>query len=326
MTCQVSVIIVNWNTKDLLRDCLGSIYANTHSVPFEVIVVDNNSKDLSVDMVKRDFPEVILVENDKNCGFAKANNIGASKASGRYLLLLNSDTLIMDKCIKRMVECFEQDKSVGIVGAQLVRPNGRYQRSFFEFPSLKSELKKAFFVHYISRGRVKPKLINSSNFDTLREVEQIPGTAMMIDRDFFRKLEGFDESYFMYAEDADLCFRARLFGKKVVLCAEAHVVHYGSKSTEQWPDRLLKCKIRNYNLFFRRHYPLFKYFSFGIIHLIEYLNGVLLSLILAIFRKGKIKTLSYFIKSLSYQILYFLQILINERSMRVDRNSPAGCR
>ena len=316
MTCEVSVIIVNWNTKDLLHHCLSSIYTNTHTVSFEVIVVDNSSKDLSVDMVKRDFPGVILIENDKNYGFAKANNIGASKASGRYLLFFNSDTLIIDNCIKRMVKCFEQDKSIGIVGAQLVRPNGQYQRSFFEFPCLKSELKKAFFVDYISRGRVKPKLNNSSNFDTLREVDQVPGTAMMIDRDLFRRLKGFDESYFMYGEDADLCFRARLFGKKVMLCAEAHVVHYGSKSTEQWPDRLLKCKIRNYNLFFRRHYSLFKYFLSGTIHFIEYLNGVLLSLILAILRKGKIKTLSYFIKSLSYQILYFLQILINERSIR----------
>lgn len=220
----VSIVILSFNTSDLLKSCLDSLFKYTSGVDFEVIVVDNNSQDGSVSMVKKNFKSVRLIESQKNLGFAAGVNRGVKIAKGEYILLLNSDTILTNNCIPLMYSYIQRNKKLGVLGGVLVSEKGIYEKSFGDFPSFVS----IFSLLFLSKGnRAKHFPVES------RHVDWVNGAVMFIDKIGFEKVDGFDENYFMYVEDIDLCFRFKKIGYTIEVFPEAKVVHIGQGSSNK---------------------------------------------------------------------------------------------
>jgi len=235
---EVSIIIVNWNTKDLVVDCVKSIVDSTKNISFEIIVVDNGSEDGSVGALrrlKRTIGQLIVIENKSNDGFAKANNMGIKKAKGKYILLLNSDTEVTGGGIEKMVKFAEQTPDVGVVGARLLNRDGSLQESVFNLPTLTRVVRQYWFGQKGLLDKLSPKGRQPV------EVEAVVGAAFLITPKARDKVGRLSERYFMYFEDLDYCRRVRRAGLKVYYLPSAEVFHYhgasGRKITnggDQW--------------------------------------------------------------------------------------------
>lgn len=225
---KLSIIIPSWNTEMLLRQCLKSI-----SAKFEIIVVENGSTDGSAEMVKKEFPEVILIENKENVGFGKANNQAAIKAKGDYLLFLNSDTIVKESSLEQLIGFLDNNQEVGAVSPLLLNEDGSFQLDpcYLKFPSPLGS-----FVYYnkILRPiffRLFPSfLLSARDFINPVEVDQLPGAALMIRKKIFDKTGGFDIRFPIYFEDTDLSFQIRKQGMKLFIIPQAKITHFGRKS------------------------------------------------------------------------------------------------
>lgn len=237
----VSVIIVSWNTKDKLNDCLNSIYRQAPKLTYEIIVVDNASDDGSAGMVKREFPEAFLLQNDENRGFAAANNVGTAVAKGRYILLLNSDTIVLDNAIGQVVSFADSYPESAVVGCKVLNPNGTLQRTCFMFPSLLNMLLSSTYLY---------KLFPRSKFfgreqmtwwdrDDVREVDVVTGCFMLVRREAVEQIGLLDERFFMYGEETDWCYRFKQAGWKVVFTPAAEIIHLGGESSKQIRAKML---------------------------------------------------------------------------------------
>lgn len=205
---------MNWNAEQFLPNCLKSIYSQNYK-NFEVILVDNASTDNSVAIVKKRFPTVRIIQNSKNLGYAKGNNIGMREATGNYILLLNTDTIVSEGAIGRMVKAFEIDKDLGIVGCRLVLPNGKldHQGAAFFNP----------YNHLLEILRIKKEQIVKR--DGLLYVDWVKGAALMAKKDVLKKIGLLDPEYFTYFEDMDLCKRAKDAGYRVGCVVDDEIQH-----------------------------------------------------------------------------------------------------
>jgi len=238
MACDLSIIIVNWNTKNLLKQCLESIKAHTKKISYEIIVVDNSSRDGSADMVETNFPQVFLIKNKKNLGYGRANNQGLDRARGKYVLFLNSDITVNENCLDEMFDFMEDNPAVGASACKLTYPDGSLQHSCRQFPSF-----KVFFLMLIGLRAVFPKMkifrrymMLDWDHGDLREVDQIMGSFMFVRRNVLERIGSFDERYWMYFEEVDLCLRIKRAGWKIVHYPFVSAIHHLSKSSEQWPE------------------------------------------------------------------------------------------
>ncbi len=237
----VSIIIVNWNTKTLLRNCLQSVLSQTQA-PHEVIVVDNDSHDGSAAMVAALFPSVVLIANRDNRGFAAANNQGLAVARGANLLLLNPDTIILDGAIDTMLDWLGQNPKVGCVGCQVIEGPGQIQQTCSADPDAPALAIVEFGLMRLS-GWV-PALGRPWYRDwdrrSAREVDVVSGMFMLVPRAVFAKVGPLDEAFFIYAEEADWCRRIRAAGWTCVFAPVAQIVHLdgGGKSTAQIKPRM----------------------------------------------------------------------------------------
>ena len=233
----LSIIVINWNSAAFVRECLRSVYAGTKGCNCEVIVVDNASFDGCSDIVRNEFPDARFIGSDINLGFAKANNLGAGPATGRNLLFLNPDTEIMGDALVRMVSFLDARPDVGIVGCTLLNTDLSLQTSCVQaFPSI---LNQALDSDYLRRAFPNLHLWGTQALltaDTSAEVEVVSGACLMIKKDVFEAVEQFSANYFMYAEDADLCFKVRQAGWKNCYLSGASVVHHGGRSSEKKPE------------------------------------------------------------------------------------------
>lgn len=243
---ELSIIIVNWNTKDLLKDCLKSIYQNTPDSSFEVIVVDNGSTDGSQEMVKSDFPQITLIENVKNVGYSCANNIGFRYSKGKYVLFLNSDTLVHKDTLNKAVKFMKEHEDAGVMGCKTLDIDGRIQYSAFSFPSL------ARIFAYITGLNRLFKISKFKNFSKIRSIEYVQGSFLMIGRELFERLSGFDEKFFMYNEDVDLCERVWKNGWKVYFNPNISITHYLGGSSKKSPE-ILKEYIQSSIYLYKKH-------------------------------------------------------------------------
>jgi GT2 family glycosyltransferase len=235
MPIDVSVIIVNWNTRDLLRDCLNSLRERAGDVSREVIVVDNASCDRSADMVAAECPEVRLVANDDNRGFAAANNQGIALAGGRYVLLLNSDTRILDRGIEKVVRFADEHPQAAVVGARTLNADGTLQWNCYQFPSLLNlalSLSRLFVLFPRNRffGRAR---MTWWDYDTVREVDAVAGCFMLVRRTAIDDVGPMPEEYFMYSEDTDWCWQFHRKGYKTMYTPETVVMHLREASSSQ---------------------------------------------------------------------------------------------
>jgi GT2 family glycosyltransferase len=232
----LSVIIVNWNVKELLRNCLQSLVDGDQAgLTTEIIVVDSASTDNSPQMVRQEFPQVRLVTSDQNLGYAGGNNVGAKAALGRYLLLLNPDTVVGPAALSQLVDLMETRPLAGAVGPLLCWPDGTVQSSRRRFPTLgslfwESTLLGQWFPnnHHIRRYH---RLDQSA--DHLQQVDWIVGAAILIRRETWQQVGPLDETFFMYFEETDWCYRCAEAGWEIYYFPTAQVTHYEAKSSEQ---------------------------------------------------------------------------------------------
>jgi len=201
--CDLSVIIVNWNTRELLSKCLRSIYRNTKKLTFEVFLIDNASEDGSAEMTEKEFPQVDLVKNKVNFGFARANNQGFLRAKGKYVLVLNPDTKIVDDALSKMVKYLDLNSEVGAVGARFIYPDGTFQRYYRRFPTLLSIITTWFLPRSLGH-KLRPTrayLMLDDDFDKILEVSQPAGTCIMVRRDLFLEEDFMDEQFPIFFND-----------------------------------------------------------------------------------------------------------------------------
>lgn len=221
---ELSIIIVNWNTKQILQECLRSIYRETHDLTFEIIVVDNASTDGSQAMLDEHFPQIIKRYNHDNLGFAKANNVGLAAATGEYVLFLNSDTVLMDGNPLRQLVDHIREHHFGAVGPRLLNTDGTLQVNAAKLPTLWT----CFNEFVLSREVAQyPKRQFSQPFIA----EQITGASLMVETALAKALGGFCEKYFMYSEDVDLCLRIHRRGRQIGFLSSAVITHHGGKSS-----------------------------------------------------------------------------------------------
>ena len=233
-TCDLSIIIVSWNVADLLRDCLHAIDENRGELDLEVIVVDSASSDNSVAMVRDEFPWVDLLACDENVGFPHGNNLGLERANGRYILLLNPDTVVLDNALSKMMAYMAKNPEVGVLGCQLLNGDGTVQSSRRRFPT-----KKTAFFESTWLETVAPKGIHESYYaqdlpdDAINDVDWVMGACMLVPRQVVADVGGMDEAYFMYSEELDWCRRIKDSGWRVVYYPEAKIIHYVGQSSDQ---------------------------------------------------------------------------------------------
>ena len=230
----LSIVIVNWNVRDLLHRCLRSILVNSPTCTLEIIVVDNGSSDDSVKMVRAEFPNVHLIANAENRGFPAANNQGLAIAQGRYVLLLNPDTEIVGGALATLVAFADVHPDVGIVGPQLLYPDGSVQSSRRRFPTLATGfLESTWLERYAPRHLLERYEFLDQPNDVTQDVDWLYGAALLARREAVEQVGPLDEGFFMYSEEMDWCHRFRDAGWRVVYLPAAQIVHHEGKSSEQ---------------------------------------------------------------------------------------------
>lgn len=249
----ISVIIVTWNNEDIIEECLNAL--SSISQRMEVIVVDNNSSDQTVEIIENDFPGVRLIRNDANVGFARANNLAFKVSSGEFILLLNSDAFVVSGSIDALLEFMMENSSVGIAGPQLIFPNGSLQRSFGHFPGIARQILS--LISLVSSAELVRKRVGMKFPDVACVVDYIEAACMLVRRKVIDEIGFFDEDYFFYGEDADFCFRAKKAGCEVYFVPHAKVVHLrGASSTKREGSKYLIPLTRAQQRFVQKHHEL----------------------------------------------------------------------
>lgn len=255
---EISIIIVNYNTKDYMMRCLRSIYKNRLAAPFEVIVVDNNSMDGSVAALQRAFPDARIIANRKNLGFAHANNQGMRIAAGQWLLLLNSDTEVLPQALNVLNDFMRNHEEAAIAAPMLVDENGERQISCRRFPGIWQEIVKAVgFAKFMPDHNVLG-YCGVVDWSRTQEVDQPQGACLMVRRDALSGGRIFDEDFYMYYEEVDLCYRLRKNGWRIYFVPAASVVHFSGKSFSKNMPRMIFHIYRSRFLYYKKHCSLMK--------------------------------------------------------------------
>lgn len=252
----LSVIIVSYNTRNILHDCLKSLYKNT-PLKFEVIIVDNASTDGSIEMIKKNFPKVRLIVNKENKGFGGGNNQGSKIAKSDYLLLLNSDTVIKDDAIAKTLNYAKSQKNLGAISCQLLNKDGSIQPSGGYFPNLANLITWQFglddlpIVGSIIQNLIKPVHPKLSFYTGPKKMDWVTGAFTIIPTKIYKQVGGFDEKIFMYAEELELCYRIKKRGYEVRYYPKFSITHLGGKSGGT--KLALQSEIKGIKYFFTKH-------------------------------------------------------------------------
>ncbi|MGE5401627.1 MAG: glycosyltransferase [Ignavibacteriales bacterium] len=253
----LSIIIVNFNVKEFLQNLLNSILKSSGNISTEIIIVDNASDDGSVEIIKEKFPSVKLIANKKNIGFGAANNQGLQAAQGKYILLINPDTIVQEDTFKKLIEFFEKTPDAGLVGCKVLNSDGTLQLACRRgFPGPWTSFCK---VSGLSKLFPKSRLFARYNLTFLDEnqtyeVDAISGAFMMMKREVYEKIGGFDPQFFMYGEDLDLCFRTQKAGFKVYYVHTTQIIHYKGESTKRSSLDETKVFYEAMHLFVKKHF------------------------------------------------------------------------
>jgi GT2 family glycosyltransferase len=268
---ELSIIIVNWNTRDLLRDCLNSVYAETKATPFEVFVVDNASSDSSAEMVKREFPQVRLIENKDNLGIGRGNNQAIRESTGTYIVLLNPDTLVLSGALDKLAAFMRAHPHTDASAPTLLNPDGSPQ------PSVRDRYSFNYCVEFLlmqSLATYLPRLLVSkwgkreTHSRHPRQVAWVSGACVMARRETVDKVGLLDERYFLFADDTDWCYRLRQLGGRICFMPEAGIIHYGGQSVKQ-TDTGLENSYQSRYLFMKKHYGKVQAYFFRIMVAID---------------------------------------------------------
>jgi len=232
-TVDVSLVIVNWNTRDILRACLNSIYKETREIQFETIVVDNASNDGSASMIRTEFPHTIILENPGNRGFAAAANQGMRSAKGRYVLLLNPDSVILHNSVAKAIRFADDHPEAAVIGCRVLSLDRSVQQACFMFPSilnlcLSTTYLCKLFPHNKFFGREDMTWWHQTD---VREVDVVRGCFMVVRQKAIEQVGALDEDFFMYGEETDWCYRFKKAGFKIMFTPTCEIIHIGGAST-----------------------------------------------------------------------------------------------
>jgi len=253
----VSIIIVNYNTKRLLRSCLESVHTGANGTPFDIRVADNNSHDVSVAMLRAEFPQVSIVENRSNLGFSKANNRLTTETDTDYVLLLNPDTLVIGDAIERVLRYMEEHREVGICGCRVLNADGTLQLACRRsIPTPKVAFYRLSGLSRLFPGNRTLAQYNLTYEDPEKthEVDAVSGAFLMIRRQTIQDIGLLDEQFFMYGEELDWCLRAKQAGWSVVYYPEAEIIHYKGESAKYNCRKAAFEFYRAMYLFHRKHF------------------------------------------------------------------------
>ncbi|MGR3303442.1 MAG: glycosyltransferase family 2 protein [Candidatus Scalindua sp.] len=296
----ISFIIVNWNTRDILINCLNSIYKTVTDIDCEIYVVDNNSTDGSQEAVKNGFPDVKLIENSVNTGFAHANNQALSVMQGIFAVLLNSDAVLQEDAIRNLLTFMNNTPNAGIAGVQLINEDGSRQNSIDNFPSLETEifnksiLRLIFPNRYPGKGRIYHNPI---------KVDSVIGACMMVRKEAMDAVGLLDEDYFIFLEETDWCFRMRKKGWKVYHVPDSKVFHLSGHSKKKAPGESQIEYYKSLYKFFRKNKDHVSYLTLRILKPCKIFINLLLNIL------GNLITL-FQNKKLRDRLLKYYKILI----------------
>lgn len=251
----LSVIIVSFNTKELVEQCLNSVFKFTKGIKFEVIVVDNASTDGSIELVKKKFPQVKLILNDLNLGFSKANNRGIKKAKGKFIFLLNSDTYLLENSFYKLLNNVRSRSMLGVIAPQLLNVDRSFQQSAGYFPHLPQIFYWMSFLDDLPGGaHLKPYHIDHDSFYREgHEVDWVTGAALLISKKAINSAGLLDQRIFMYGEDVEWCFRIKKAGFKIYFSPITQIVHIGRGSDQKIPMRALIGEYKGLIYFYKKH-------------------------------------------------------------------------
>ena len=251
----LSVVVVNWNSCEELRACLGSVISQSEHAQLEIIVVDNASDDGSLGMLRREFPRVVVVESEANLGFARAVNQGLRLIRSRHVVLLNPDSVVLDRALGRMVDFLDSHPCVGAVGPRIICSTGGpdYAHSPKRFPTLWDDLLKVARIR--PRGYHRPDLSDPSVLKDGQVVDALPGTCLMVRREALAKVGELDEQFFLFGEDVDWCLRLWQAGWEVRWWPRVTVRHgHIERSSAEWPRITMEGVVARDQLY-RKHRP-----------------------------------------------------------------------
>lgn len=277
----ISIVIVNYNVKDFLQDCINSIYKSVFNGSFEIIVVDNNSSDDSVEELSKSFPDVKFIQLNENLGFSKANNIGFKNSSGEYVLILNPDTILYSDTLQKSFDFFKSKNDIGALGCKVLNEDLSFQLACRRsFPTPWNSFCKLFGLQ-----KIFPNSKIFSNYNLMYkdinetyEVDALIGAFIFTKKSILEEINGFDEEYFMYGEDLDLCFKIKETNYKIYYFHETSIIHYKGESTKRSNINEVKHFYEAMQIFVKKHYShslvFLSFLKYGIKvrEIISYLN------------------------------------------------------
>lgn len=290
---EISVIVISWNTRELLRQTLESLYAHTNNVSFEVIVVDNASTDGSADLISSQFRSVLLLRLPENKGFAHGNNQAFALASAPFILLLNSDTIVHWNTLSELLRVLQKQSSLGCVGPKHINGDGSLQRSCDSFPSMAkdvvcySELRRLRFIErYLGRNHAW-----WGDHSSIQIVDWVNGSCMLVRREVIALVGGLDEGYRLYAEEIDWCYRMRQAGWFTCFTPEACITHLGGQSTKKLRSGRLVLLYESQFRFYRIHYKRLYYLCFRLVILLVVSFRLCIVALISLFASGGLSSL-----------------------------------
>jgi len=277
----LSICIVSWNVRELLKKCVDSICKNPPSCGFEIIITDNDSKDGTAELLITKYPQVRLIENRNNLGFSAGNNQAIKASTGDYVLILNPDTEVLTGSLDKLAEFLDTHPEAAIVAPKLLNPDKSLQRSCMGFPTLGAMAMRQLFIEQLWPGNPYTKKYMMANFeyDRITEVDQPMGACLLIRREVLNKVGLFDEHSFMFFDEVDLCYRTKNAGWKIYFTPDATIIHHGGSSIKKWGAlNLSKHWTRSRNYYFKKNYGIW---ALWILYFTDLLKVSLLLIIVA---------------------------------------------
>jgi len=310
----ISFIIVNWNTRDILIDCLNSIYKTVTDIDSEVYVVDNNSTDGSQEAVKNGFPDVKLIANSTNTGFARANNQALSVMQGRVAVLLNSDAVLQEGAIKSLLTFMINTPRAGIAGVQLLNEDGSRQNSIDNFPSLETEILNKSILRLIFPNKYPNK---ARDYNAPIAVDSVIGACMMVRKEAIEEVGFLDEDYFIFLEETDWCFRMHKKGWKVYHVPDSRVFHLSGHSKKKTPGESQIEYYKSLYKFFRKNKDPVSCLTLRVLKPCKLLINLLLNILgnlITLFQSEKLRN-----RLLKYHKLLMWHLLLCPDSMGIQK-------
>lgn len=286
---KLSIIIINYNTKEFTKNCLKSVFEKMKDIDCEVILTDNASRDGSVEMVKCNFPQVKLIENDENLGFSKANNQAIRISKGKYVLLLNSDTLILNNDFDEVIKFMDKNKDIGILGCRINNPDGTVQLSCYKFPSIWEMVTHSLLLKRLFPDNKWLGDFRNWGHDEVKEVGFVIGAFFLIRRKTLEDIGLLDERFFLNAEEAEYALRAKKAGWKTIFYPHFKIIHYGGKSKDLLDDKGSLFQLKGTEYLIEKHYGLFYLVFFKFLFIILYLFRFATFGVCLLFLKGDLK-------------------------------------